>query len=239
MFFSLQSSQYSPFAFPGKGSEEKKQPSIFHLRVITLSTFEDAGITHAELKNSALFHLIAAQRSIGPSADSGGYLGEVDLEKVRPEIRTLLENLKVGKMSEIKELDGTFSVCFRTIDEHFRKDLEHNRQKNHLDAVEALKRNVALDPDNSNGCLALENTYGGLNRVEDTISAYKKTAKVNPANPKLYNNPTIFFTHQNRLDEATNTFRIARNYNVNDVLALTTSPPFCFVRKRNRTKPTH
>jgi tetratricopeptide (TPR) repeat protein len=239
MFFSLQSSQYSPFAFAGKGSEEKKQPSIFHLRVITLSTFEDAGITHAELKNSALFHLIAAQRSIGPSADSGGYLGEVDLEKVRPEIRTLVENLKVGEMSEIKELDGTFSGYFRTIDEHFRKDLEHNRQKNHLDAVEALKRNVALDPDNSNGCLALENTYGGLNRVEDTISAYKKTAKVNPANPKLYNNPTIFFTHQNRLDEATNTFRIARNYNVNDVLALTTSPPFCFVRKRNRTKPTH
>ncbi len=206
---------------PAEEVKKKKQPAIFHLRVITLSTFEDAVITHAELKSGVPFHLIAAQRSIGPSADLGGYLGEVDLEKLRPEIRKLVENLKVGEMSEIGELDGTFSVYFRTADEHFRKGLEHNRQKNYLDAVEALKRDVALNPDNFNGWLALGNAYGGLNRVEDAISAYKEATKVNPANPKPYNNLAIFFTQQNRLDEATNMFRIALSYNANDDLVLT------------------
>ena len=189
--------------------------------MITLSTFEDAVIARAELKSGVPFHLIAAQRSIAPSADSGGYLGEVDLEKVRLKIRKLVENLKVGEMSEIVELDGTFSVYFRTTDEYFRKGLEHNRQKNYLDAVEVLKRDVALNPDNFNGWLALGNTYGGLNRVEDAISACKEATKVNPANPKPYNNLAIFFTRQNRLDEATNMFRIALSYNANDDLVLT------------------
>ena len=80
------------------------------LRMIVVPTREQAEQILAQLRAGGSFEQLARQHSIDPSAASGGELGRVELATLRPEIRTAVEALAPGAVSEIIESSAGFMI---------------------------------------------------------------------------------------------------------------------------------
>ena len=64
------------------------------MEVIVVPSLEEARSLHAKLEAGADFAALASQHSTDPTAGQGGYLGSVDPETMRPEVREALRGLR-------------------------------------------------------------------------------------------------------------------------------------------------
>lgn len=85
--------------------EQKKDEEGFareevHARHILVSTEEEAKAVITELQGGAEFTAVAQERSVGPSAPSGGDLGFISREQVVPEFAEAAFALDAGETSE-------------------------------------------------------------------------------------------------------------------------------------------
>src|SRR5258708_39836254 len=60
-------------------------------QIIVSSSAEDAGQVRAQLGSGADFTALARERSIDPTAASGGHLGKLSIASLRPELRDALQ----------------------------------------------------------------------------------------------------------------------------------------------------
>jgi parvulin-like peptidyl-prolyl isomerase len=70
--------------------DESARPKEVALQVIVVNTPEQANQTLARLKAGYDFASLAKEKSIDPTADSGGYMGRMDPASLRPELRDAL-----------------------------------------------------------------------------------------------------------------------------------------------------
>lgn len=70
------------------------------VRIIVVSSLEQAEHILHELKHGADFALLARKKSIDATADDGGYMGNVVIATLRPEIRAALLELGPGDISK-------------------------------------------------------------------------------------------------------------------------------------------
>ena len=74
-------------------------PDEVTLRLIIVSTAEQAGRIRDQLLHGADFVAIAKASSIDSTASDGGYVGKVALTSLRPELRAAVQGLKAGEFS--------------------------------------------------------------------------------------------------------------------------------------------
>jgi hypothetical protein len=80
------------------------------LRVIVVDTENEAKQILEELKSGKEFGTIARNKSIDPSAGDFGYLGEVDLATLRPELREALHGLGPGQVTNVVKVPGGYAI---------------------------------------------------------------------------------------------------------------------------------
>src|SRR5215475_12732945 len=66
------------------------------LRMILVSSPEEAAKIQERLKAGADFAVLAREKSVDATAADGGFMGNVDPVNLRPELRTALEGLQFG-----------------------------------------------------------------------------------------------------------------------------------------------
>jgi tetratricopeptide (TPR) repeat protein len=80
------------------------------LRVIVVSTVDEAERVMARLRSGADFAALARAESLDPTAAAGGLLGTVSLSELRPELREALNGVVPGQVTPVIQLPTGFAV---------------------------------------------------------------------------------------------------------------------------------
>ncbi len=80
------------------------------LRIIVVDSLGDAQQILGRLVKGEDFAAIAGERSIDPTADAGGYLGKLDPETLRPELREALKGLEPGRFTSVVKIPEGYAI---------------------------------------------------------------------------------------------------------------------------------
>jgi hypothetical protein len=78
--------------------------------ILVATTAAQAADTLRQLKGGADFGVLAKEKSIDPTSNDGGSMGELDPNQLRPELRDALKGLKVGEYSTVVHIPAGFAV---------------------------------------------------------------------------------------------------------------------------------
>ena len=92
------------FAQPGDTSSEP------HIGIIVTHTAGQAADVLRKLNAGWDFSVLARENSIDPSAEQGGYLGQLHPNALRPEFRDALSGLKSGQFSVVVQTSAGFAI---------------------------------------------------------------------------------------------------------------------------------
>ena len=79
-------------------------------QVIVVSTPELARQVLEKLKAGSDFATLAKEKSIDPTADTGGFTGRMDLATLRPELRDALKGVAPGQLSPIARIPSGYAI---------------------------------------------------------------------------------------------------------------------------------
>lgn len=80
------------------------------LGIIVMPTLEDAQAALKQLNEGEDFSVLAKEKSIDATASDGGYLGNVDPNQLRAEIRDAVRGHHVGELTDIVHLPSGFAI---------------------------------------------------------------------------------------------------------------------------------
>jgi tetratricopeptide (TPR) repeat protein len=80
------------------------------LQVIVVNTPEQASQALEKLKAGYDFAMLAKEKSIDPTADSGGFMGRMDPAALRPELRDALKGVGPGQLSPITRTPSGYAI---------------------------------------------------------------------------------------------------------------------------------
>jgi hypothetical protein len=78
--------------------------------VIVVNTPEQAERVLERLKTGYDFASLAKEKSIDPTADSGGYMGRMDPASLRPELRNALRGVGPGQISAVTQIPSGYAI---------------------------------------------------------------------------------------------------------------------------------
>ncbi len=111
-------------------------PKQVALQVIVVSTPEQANQILEKLKAGHDFATLAKEKSIDPTADSGGFMGRMDPAALRPELRDALKGVDPGQLSPITRIPSGYAIL-KVIPESAAAEIE-NAPKARLQAMTAF-----------------------------------------------------------------------------------------------------
>ena len=123
---------YSQSAKP----EASATPEEVALQVIVVNTPEQAKQVLERLKAGYDFAALAKEKSIDPTADSGGYMGRMDPASLRPELRDAVKEAGPGQISAITRIPSGYAIL-KVIPENKAAEIE-NAPKARLQALSAF-----------------------------------------------------------------------------------------------------
>src|SRR6476620_4180751 len=94
----------------GPFASQNPQASVVTLRMIVVSTADEAARIVEQLGQGADFAALAAEQSIEPTARDGGFLGTVDPATLRPELRDALRGVVMGGLTPVVRIPTGFVV---------------------------------------------------------------------------------------------------------------------------------
>jgi tetratricopeptide (TPR) repeat protein len=95
---------------------QQQAANAIYFRLIVVESQDAAARVREQLSGGENFVALAARVSVDASAPLGGLVGPVALGDLRPEIRRVLEPLRVGDLSEVVTLPTGFGVLKRVPD---------------------------------------------------------------------------------------------------------------------------
>jgi hypothetical protein len=79
-------------------------------RILVVESEDAAMVVREQLKNGENFVALARTLSVDPSANNGGLVGPVPIADLRAQIRSVLERLPVGELSDVVRLPTGFAI---------------------------------------------------------------------------------------------------------------------------------
>src|SRR5215831_6217647 len=116
--------------------DEGAQPKDVALQVIVVNTPEQANRVLERLKAGYDFAALAKEKSIDPTADSGGYMGRMDPASLRPELREALTGIGPGQISAVARIPLGYAIL-KVLPESKAAEIE-NAPKARLQALSAF-----------------------------------------------------------------------------------------------------
>jgi tetratricopeptide (TPR) repeat protein len=139
-------------------AQKTPAPHETSVGILVTRTAEDAATALKALKAGADFGVLAKERSIDPTANNGGYMGQRNLATLQPELRAALSELKAGEFSSVVHVPAGFAVL--TV---FRK----NPNTQDLDA----KRILSIT---SSGVVRQSLTVAGMDEADASFQQFPK-----------------------------------------------------------------
>src|SRR5690349_5505098 len=112
------------------------KPKEIALQVIVVNTSEQASRILARLKAGYDFASLAKEKSIDPTADSGGYMGRMDPASLRPELRDAIAGVEPGQISPVARIPSGYAIL-KVLPESKVAEIE-NAPKARLQALSAF-----------------------------------------------------------------------------------------------------
>ena len=182
------------------------------LRMITVDDRQEAQQIHRQLKKGASFSALAAQKSLGPERQVWGYSGTVRLADVQPELRTALNGLRTGQISEVIELGQQFvivKVISPQIERHSEAATRAAEQNKTEEAVKALQAALKLERDNIKTYLQLATVYSLAQRYKEALPYLDKALDYAPQSTQvlmlrsaIYTNAAVASNNRSYADTA-------------------------------------
>src|SRR5215468_8485802 len=86
------------------------KPKGVALQVIVVNTREQAQRVLEQLKAGYDFASLAKEKSIDPTADSGGFMGRMDPAGLRPELRDALQGVAPEQLSAVTRIPSGYAI---------------------------------------------------------------------------------------------------------------------------------
>ncbi|WP_162601542.1 FG-GAP-like repeat-containing protein [Occallatibacter savannae] len=80
------------------------------LAIIVLPTLKDAEAARHQVQNGADFAVLAREKSVDATSVDGGYMGKLDPDQLRPELRKALNGLRADELTGIIPLPSGFAI---------------------------------------------------------------------------------------------------------------------------------
>jgi tetratricopeptide (TPR) repeat protein len=121
-------------------SAHDSQSDQVSLRIIVVSTQEEAQRIADRLKNGEDFAVLAKEKSSDPTADSGGYMGTLDPSSLRTELKDALSGLSPGQTSPIVHIPEGYAIL-KVLSPYAAKEMENasHERLSALSGVGAIK----------------------------------------------------------------------------------------------------
>jgi tetratricopeptide (TPR) repeat protein len=132
------------------------------LQVIVVSTPELASQVLEKLKAGSDFATLAKEKSIDPTADTGGLTGRMDLAALRPELRDALKGVAPGQLSPITRIPSGYAIL-KVIPEKEAEKTE-NVSRARLEAISAY------------GSVLYSPSVSGLLEAEEALLRFPKVS---------------------------------------------------------------
>src|SRR5215831_2924709 len=116
--------------------DESAKPKEVALQVIVVNTPEQAKQILERLKAGYDFAALAKEKSIDPTADSGGYMGRMDPASLRPELRDAVKGVGPGQISAVTRIPSGYAIL-KVLPESKAAEIE-NAPKARLQALSAF-----------------------------------------------------------------------------------------------------
>ena len=130
------------------------------LQVIVVSTPEQASQVLQRLAAGYDFAALAKEKSIDPTADSGGYMGRMDPASLRAELRDALKGLGPGQISGVTRIPSGYAIL-KVVAENKAAEME-NALKARLQAMSAF------------GSVLYSPVIGGFGEAEEAFNRFPK-----------------------------------------------------------------
>ncbi len=92
------------------GAQQSGSSHEVEVGILVTATAERAADVLRQLKSGADFGVLAKEKSIDPTSNDGGSMGQLDPDQLRPELRDALEGLKAGEYSAVVHIPAGFAV---------------------------------------------------------------------------------------------------------------------------------
>jgi len=86
------------------------QESAEPVELIVVDSSGEARVLLAKIKNGEEFGTLAHEYSTDPTANDGGYLGEVKMDALRPELAGVLRRMKPGEVSDVVKIPAGYAI---------------------------------------------------------------------------------------------------------------------------------
>jgi len=111
----------------GAGAQAGAAPHAIDVGIIVTSTMADAEAVLKQLIAGADFSVLAKEKSIDATASDGGYMGNLDPNQLRGELRDALRGRAVGQLTGIVQLPSGFAIMKVLPNAPATKDLNTKR----------------------------------------------------------------------------------------------------------------
>ncbi len=185
-------------AAPEPPRPQKKAEAGHFFRILTLPTYEMA--KEAFDKTAILdvpFHKVAEE-----FRENARSVREAEFSALSPAIQAEVRDLRLGQTSRIVQSREGFSILRKTTSAFYERALQLLERKDDKPALQLLRRELALNPDNLDAWLALAGMMDNLGNLEEAIAAYRRARALAPENPIVSNKYARYLASQYRYEEA-------------------------------------
>ena len=153
------------------------------LRMIVVQDKQAAQQIHQQLQQGASFSGLAGTKSIGAERRVWGYIGLVRTDEVQAELRSAVQKLRPGEISEVLAVGKRFVIVKAIspeIQRHFEVADRALKEGKFPPAIQALQAALALEKDNIQVYLKLGYAYDQAKQYEASIAALEKAQSYAP-----------------------------------------------------------
>jgi tetratricopeptide (TPR) repeat protein len=91
-------------------AQDEAAPPALDLGIIVVPTMDDAHAVIKQLMSGENFSILAKEKSVDATATDGGYLGKLNPDELRPELRDALRGRHAGELTDIVQLPSGFAI---------------------------------------------------------------------------------------------------------------------------------
>jgi tetratricopeptide (TPR) repeat protein len=182
----------------GSGTSVDAAEKEAGLRMIIVRSLEEAKAIRQQVQQGASFSALAREKSIGPQRRQWGFSGIVRLDEVQDTLRSVLQELKLGQVSEAVKLGQYYAIVklipvqiqalFSTADAALKDGKSAS-------AIKAIQMVLKLEPDNVPALMTLGLAQGEAKQYPDAIKALERARVYAPREAQIPMLLGVMYTH--------------------------------------------
>lgn len=192
------------------------RPKRLYLRLIVAASAEKAAAAHAELAAGATFFSVAQKYSTDPSNITGGYIGEIDPDRMDPQLAVAALKLARGEFSPVLDIHGKPMIVTRmprdVLYEAEQLEIEGSRLRPEgrlSEAIAKFEEALRVYPQFLRALVFLGATLGQQGNAQRAAAVLDYATRLYPDDPAARYNLGLAYEAVGRADQAIAAYRKA------------------------------